>query len=250
MYPKIEPIVVLSKQNLTTARKGKELLDPIFPIWLTLQSGQEKIIRFSTYIEIFGDRMRHQNGHEHRCSVCLLFTDAMIRMRQYCQLDELLLTRCINHHDEPEGISKIDKPAPEKTDADDLDEYLIFEKLYRPLGNTVWTELQKAFLLQFCLSNPDCFPDDAREVMRHLATDHKNEALFFDAVQRFDYLLYAFECFAEGGVLEILHKVSNSQCDKLDEIAGLLPALQKVVWTQERAVFFKQFKDQLTLELK
>jgi hypothetical protein len=169
----------------------------------------------------------------------------MIRIRPYCQLDELLLTRCINHHDEPEGIMEIDKPAPLKVDADDLNEYLVFEKLYSPLGLDVWAELRDAFLLQFCLANPACFPEDAREVMSYLALAKRREALFFDGVQRMDYFFYALECYAEHGIMSILIDVARGQIVKLDKIAEELPGFRETIWTPAVEIYFRNFAEQL-----
>ena len=215
-------------------------LGPAFRPWFMLQSrpGQEKIIRFGQYVEEFGPRIREQDGHEHRASVSFLFTYAMMKLRKHVALDEGLLLRCINHHDEPEGIIGKDVIAPTKTDKDDLEEYLAFESIYSELGDDVWPELQRAFLLQFCLTNPACFPDDARTIMGALAKEKRNEALFFDGVQRIDYLYYAYECHLRG-VHKILHGVAVRQVEKLDRIAQELPGFQKELWTARVSLFFK-----------
>jgi len=164
----------------------------------------------------------------------------MIEIRPFVKLDELLLTRCIEHHDEPEGVLGTDVPVGLKQVSDDLIEYLIFEELYKPLGPVVWTELQRPFLLQFCLDIPECFPEDAREIMSQLAKENLHDALFFQGVQMYDYLFYAFECFAEHGIAEIMDDVSANQVPKLDKIASQLPGFRKVVWTEERRHFFMQ----------
>ncbi|MFA6432768.1 MAG: hypothetical protein WCV82_03085 [Candidatus Paceibacterota bacterium] len=226
----------------------KCVLGPSYRTWRRLQHGQEKITRFNRYLDVFGHKMRHQNGDQHRASVCFLFTDAMIRMSEYCELDQLLLTRCINHHDEPEGITGIDTPCIHKTDNDDLVEYLVFACLYEQQGPLVWKEMQRSFLLQFCLTNPACFPDDARQVMADLARTRRHEALFFEGVQRVDYLYYAYECFAEHGIVRILHEVANNQLDRLDTIADQLPGFRQVVWTAERSDFLNRFVVLMTPE--
>ncbi len=217
------------------------IFGPSYVAWRKLQHGQEEIIRFGKYREHFEGVMRHQNGHEHRCSVSFLFQVMMARIRPYCALDELLLTRCINHHDEPEGISKTDLPANLKTDLDDLNEYYIFERLYEPIGDVFWKEMRRAFLLQFCLKNPPCFPADAKRVMEELARHNRDEALFFDGVQRLDYMYYALECFHERGIVRILKEVSEHQIDALDRIAKELRGFGKVVWTPEMSDYFRTF---------
>ncbi|MGC9605422.1 MAG: hypothetical protein ABSF56_01545 [Minisyncoccia bacterium] len=164
-------------------------------------------------------------------------------MRPYCRLDELLLSRCVSHHDEPEGIRIIDLPADIKTDEDDLKEYLVFRRLCGPLGVAVWRELERSFLLQFCLRNPACFPEEARLVMTDLAEHRRNEALFFDGVQRLDYMYYAYECYVEHDIIRILVEVARNQIVELDAIAAELPGFDKVVWTLNLRDYFKGFVD-------
>lgn len=220
------------------------VLSPYYRTWRTLQSGhgpngatrpdQSQVIRFNRFLPQHGERMRHQNGHEHRASVCFLATVFMIEMRRYTKLDELLLTRAFSIHDEPEGVIGIDHPATEKKDEHDLEEYLIFERLYKDSGNYVYKEMQYAFLLQFCLKIPQCFPGDAIFVMTMLARNRQTEALFFQGVQMMDYLFYVYEQWIENGISEILDEVSSHQVPKLDCIAAELEGFEEVVWTPER----------------
>ena len=218
----------------------KCILGPTFDVWSRLQHGQEKIIRFGIYHKRFPHVLRKQNGHEHRCSVGFLFMESMIKIRPFIKLDELLLTRCIELHDVPEGITGIDLPSPNKKDCNDLQEYMVFKELYKPLGRDVWTEARRCFLLQFAVANPKCFPEEARLVMQELYEKHFHEALFFDGVQRLDYLYYAYEGFAVHGNETILNEVSSNQFDRLERISKLLPGFRRVIWTNERRNFFGQ----------
>jgi hypothetical protein len=213
-----------------------------YGVWLKLQSGQENVIRWGPFLNSpkIGRRIRRQNGHEHRCSVVFLAIRWLIAIRPYVTLDELLVTWCFENHDVPEGISGIDTPAPLKTDSDDLKEYLIFQELCRPLGKSEWLELERSFLLQFAIENPSCFPAHARKVMDALAKEKRNEALFFDGVQRFDYLHYALECLVERNVPDVLATISPRQCEKLDSIAKELPGFSEVIWIPRRAKFFRK----------
>lgn len=219
------------------------VLQPAFAVWLKLQSGPEMIIRFGDYVNnpAFGARIRHQNGHEHCCSVGFLSDFYLIKIRKICQLDEALIGRCFRVHDIPEGIIELDVAAPIKTDQDDLREYLTFESLMKPLGSQMWAEQQKAFLLQFCLKNPACFPKDARKIMSKLARTKKNEALFFDGVQRLDYVFYAYECHANHDATMVLEEVLGDQFPKLENIRKQFPEFGKVAWTAQKRKFFSQF---------
>ncbi|HEY4503612.1 MAG TPA: hypothetical protein VJJ28_00680 [Candidatus Paceibacterota bacterium] len=217
------------------------ILGYTYNLWRRLQSGQEKVIRFGKYHERFAGQIREQNGYEHQCSVLFLFTYFLIHIRPYIKLDELLLTRCASIHDVAEGISGIDLPAPSKTDNDDLKEYHIFTRLYRPLGKEMWDEMQRAFLLQFALKNPSCFPPEARRVMEDLSAKNCHEALFFDGIQRFDYLYYAYECKQERGISTLVKEVTENQFHLLENIAKELPGFSKVVWTTKVRNYFRAF---------
>jgi len=231
--------ILNSMRPLTISPGG--VLGHSYYVWRRLQHGQEKIERFSKFFPQFGHQMRHQTGHEHRCSVGFLFDHFMILMRPHIKLDEALLIRCINHHDEPEGILGVDTPAPEKKDLNDLREYIAYEDLCSPLPESVWKELQRAYLLQHCLKNPECFPSDAREVMAGLKESYRNEALFFQGVQDFDYFYSGYESYVEGGVTDVLLDVAKNHLAILDEISSELPGFSQVVWTPKRRSFFKQF---------
>jgi len=212
-----------------------------FFVWRRLQHGQEKIERFNKYFPRFGHLIHHQTGHEHQCSVTFSVDYWMILMRPYVRLDELLLSRDFRSHDISEGITGEDKPGVTKTDKDDRREYLVFEKLMKPLGNEYWKEAQRAFLLQFCLKNPECFPEDARVVMADLAAGNREEALFREGIQEFDYFYSAYEFWVESGVHEILYDVARHYMESLDAIAAELNGFKEVVWTPERRAFFVEF---------
>lgn len=234
-------------EDLFAPRVGGAL-EPQCRVWLTLQGGtnhkgddrpnQNKIIRFNRFLSKLGHRMRLQNGYDHRASVQAVATECMIDMSSYVRLDQLLITRAFNHHDEPEGILGVDHPATEKKDVHDLEDYVIFEKLYRSMSAKVWAALQEAFLLQFCLTNPSCFPDDARQVMAWLARDHRHDALFFQAIQQYDYLLYGYDQLVNRGIVEIINEVSRNQMGSLDAMREELPGFREVVWTPERRKIF------------
>jgi len=222
-------------------QKTNNVLDPIFPVWFALQHGQEKIVRFGPFHDEFPHKLRKQNGHEHRCSVGFLFMVAMIKIRSYVLLDELLLTRCIELHDVPEGITGIDRPSPSKKAKHDLHEYLVFRDLYKPLGREIWLEARRCYLLQFALTRPTCFPHDARKVMDELHAKNYHEASFFDGVQRLDYLYYAYECHRKHRVTAVIKDVSRNHFVHLEQIAKSLPGFRQTIWTYELSQFFGKF---------
>ncbi len=217
------------------------VLGPSLDVWHRIQSEQDKIVRFSGHTKRFGHRIRWQNGYEHQCSVTVLCTEFLIRLRPYVTLDELLVTRCFLLHDIPEGLLQRDILAPLKKKKDDVDEYLAFKKLFQLLGTMVWSELERAFLLQFALDDNNLFPSEALAVMADLRKNRRNEALAFDGIQSMDYIYYAEECCDRGDVSVVLEEVVTNQWEKMNRIATLLPGFPDVVWTPERRKYFSKY---------
>ncbi len=232
----------ISKKPKKIRAKKNHILGHTYIVWLKLQKGQEKILRFAKHRKEFREQIRAQNGHEHCVSVNHLATETMIRMRRYgALLDELILTRAWELHDKSEGILGYEVIAPNKKDEDDLREYLAFERVYKKLGKRVWPEYQRCFLLQFALKNPSCFPQEARDVMADLARRYRNEALFFQGVQYVDYLFYAYECFREYGICEVIEDITRNSFVHIDAISSELIGFDKVLWTPRRRKYFAQF---------
>lgn len=202
-----------------------------FRVWLTLQSGQERIIRWSRFLAKF-PFLRKQTGHDHRCSIYFLCSSHLVLIRDYVHLDEALILDCCSVHDEAEGLLMVDVPANIKKDTDDLAEYLAFRDMYHPLGPKIWRAKQMSFLLQTCVNNPECFDNDAREVMSMLAKTKRFEALFFKGIEMLDYLYYAVEG-SDAGAHGLVQEVATHHVHKLDEIAEEVPGFERVVWTPE-----------------
>ncbi len=225
----------------TFLKPSPTVLGHTLAVWRSLQDGgQASITRFSGHTRRFGYRIRKQNGYDHLCSVTYLCTQILIELRPYIALDEMLVSWCFQFHDVPEGLLRRDILAPVKKQDDDLDEYLAFERLFRPLGPATWEVLQRCFLLQFVLEKTDIFPVDARAVLDELRKNRLKEALVFDGIQRYDYLFYSEEC-AEVGTSQVLEDVIPNQIPKLDRIARELPGFKEVVWTPQRRSYFKKY---------
>ena len=220
------------------AKKDNNILGHTYSVWRRLQYGQEKILRFAQSRKESKKKLRVQNGHEHCVSVSLLSTDTMIRLRPYVKLDELMLTRAFELHDKAEGLIGSEVLAPVKKDENDLEEYIDFEKVYKNLSTLVWKEAQRCFLLQFVLTNPKCFPTDARKVMSGLARSHYNEALFFQGVQHIDYLFYAYECFCDHGEKMVIKEVMKHSIAMLERVSDELPGFNKILWTPKIKNYF------------
>jgi hypothetical protein len=157
------------------------------------------------------------------------------------ELAEMLVDNGVRYHDTSEGILKFEVIATLKTDLDDLREYLTFRKHFRPLGRVVWPEMRRAFLLQFALTNPSCFPGEAREVMADIANRNRREALCFQGIQELDYIYYAYECYREHKISFVISDIIANRLKQLDMVAKELPGFAEEIWTRKRRQFFLKF---------
>lgn len=214
---------------------------PLIEAWKTPQVGLDEVPRWKKYIDK-GEGVRRQNSLQHSLSITILVAIMRARLRIYLPfLDWLLVTTAVAIHDVGEGIIKKDTHYIDKTLEGDLAEYLAFRRHYEPLGNGVFSPLHRAFLLQFARKNPEIFPDDARQIMGDLAREHLMEAFMFDAIERWDYLLYAFEQYHERGNKKILVQVLRNNIAAIQDISRNLEGFSTEIWTPELDLWTKNF---------
>lgn len=58
-------------------------------------------------------------------------------------------------------------------------------------------------------------------------------AYAFEAIERWDYIMYALEQWTRHGNPTFLVKTLRNQMDRLDNLAGILPGFSIEVWTPE-----------------
>ncbi len=216
------------------------VLLPHLDAWLTPQVGLDEVPRWKKYIDK-DQGVRLQNSLQHSLSITILGSMMMARLRPYGNIDSGFVVISLALHDVGEGILKKDTLYIDKTAEQDLNEYLAFRRHYEPLGNPVFPVLNEAFLLQFARKSPDIFPEDARQVMTHLAKYYLPEALMFDAVERWDYVLYAIEQYHKRGNEKILVQVLRTQAPLLDQLAKEISGFGEEIWTQEIGSWARAF---------
>lgn len=207
-------------------------------VWKSGQIGLPQVIRWDGYVQdAEHGGARTQDTLAHSYSLTML---GLILMEQLpLTVDKHLMTTSFLVHDHGEGELGRDILYAQKTEQGDLDEYLAFKKRFSILGDT-YSFFERAFLIQFALKAPTSFPPDAQRIMQTLEKENGTECLFFDAVERFDYLLYALEQYEERGNTRILVHVLRKQLPHLSRLAGALPAFSNT-WTPNTESLCKAF---------
>ncbi|MFA4975377.1 MAG: hypothetical protein WC839_02900 [Candidatus Paceibacterota bacterium] len=216
---------------------NSSIIGKFMPIWISSQEDLSKVIRWADRLnDGIGKRMirqttlKHQHSFALFCSASIICLQPHIEMAFRKKLDANLLKDAVEMHDLGEGLTlKGDIPAPCKTDLDDLNEYLAVEKLYSDMPKIVWNELGYAFLLQFAIKNPSCFPERARILMEKIKKDHYYEALTFQALEKFEYLFYPKWMLKRHPYLLVW--VMRGNLKKYREFAEKLPGFRQEIFT-------------------
>lgn len=166
--------------------------------------------------------------------ICNLF---IVIFRQYLPpFDEHLLREAVRVHDFGEAIHHEqghDVILDNKRDEHDRDEYLRFiqylEQVY-PKMETLQREMKRAFLLQFCLKGDPLLPVD---IMEELKRHHRTEALLFEAIERWGYLLYALEQYRLYKNSTVLLNVIKNNRPSFNRLSKVLPGFAEEIWEQE-----------------
>ncbi|MDP2838082.1 MAG: hypothetical protein Q8O53_02295 [Candidatus Moranbacteria bacterium] len=210
-------------------------------VWTSGQVGLPKVPRWSKYHEDGHSMVRRQDSLQHSYSITVLGKVFCYKLRPHVCLDEGLLQNALLIHDHGEGEIQYDTHYIDKTEQGDLIEYKAFTKCYSVFPTDLFCEFQRAFLLQFALKCPASFPTGACIVMDQLAATKKTECLAFDAIERWDYVLYALEQFLERGNEKILLQVMRHQKPHLDRLVGELPGFGDEIWTVSIRQWFDGF---------
>lgn len=180
-------------------------------------------------------RGRKQNVLQHSNSLGLLGETILIMIEDELSrpLDSRLLQLCFKVHDLGEPLLKRDVCALDKKDSDDADEYEAFSKKIKDLPEKVQEKYKEAFLLQFCFgANHSYFSVEAAAIMDRLWIEKKDEAIFFKAVENFEYISFAIEQAIKREDFDYYITVCRNQFEKFDAYVELLPALG-LVWDGE-----------------
>lgn len=220
----------------------KLLWNDVLSVWTSCQVGLPQVTRWSKYYQENGQiRARKQDSLQHSHSIDILGHIFCHKIRGYISLDEILLLKALAIHDHGEGILLFDTHYVDKSEDGDLQEYNAFVSSYHVFSEELFEEFHRAFLLQFALKNPASFPLEARVIMVELARTNKLECLAFNAIERWDYVLYALEQFLFYGNVKILVQVLRHQMSHLDRLAKDLTGFGEQIWTSSVCSWFSEF---------
>lgn len=206
----------------------------IIDVWKSGQISLPGVIRWSKYSNTEKDGgARVQNSLQHSYSLTILGRVITHKLKPYVSIDESLLMTALLVHDHGEGEIQKDTLYIDKTVKGDVDEYIAFQKRYGSLGVDLYAEFERAFLLQFALKDSSAFPVSARDIMKDISSQNRNECLMFDGVERIDYLLYAVEQYMDRSNEKILVQTLRHQVSHLDRLAGELTGFGEAIWTQD-----------------
>jgi hypothetical protein len=220
-------------------------LIPLIEAWQTPQTGLASVARWAKYRK--GEPgVRHQDSLQHSFSIVLLGMMVLAQLRKHGNnLTEELILKALAVHDIGEGEIQRDTHYIDKNPDGDIAEYLAFRERYVKLDPVVFNELHRAFLLQFASKTPwDGFPPDARVILNNIRQYFHMEILTFEAIERWDYVLYAFEQYHERQNAKILVQVLRNQMRHLDLLAQLIPGFREADWTYELEQWCMAFVDQ------
>lgn len=155
-------------------------------------------------------------------------------------LDFVLVKLDVQVHDVGESVIGKDTPFINKKDEIDALEYVAFMDFIKDLPLEVIIKFERAFLLQFCLKDPNIFPERARPIMAELKEHHSAEAMIFAALERLDYILFAYEQFVNIGDNIILTHVLRNQLSEMEHYAKEIPGFNEI-WTPEMNEWAKTF---------
>ncbi len=155
-------------------------------------------------------------------------------------------------HDYGEGIRGKYVLYKDRKDEDAANEFAAFqERMSKNMTPSTFASFERDFLIQHCLKNETAralFPNRARKVMAELARERRVEALLFDAIERWDYVIYAVEQYQSYDNLQILAETLQHQCHHLDRLAKELdetvPVFGEQIWTPKIRTFCQQIIDE------
>lgn len=204
-------------------------------VWTSGQTMLPKVLRWKKYLDQPPSGVRPQNTLQHSYSLALLMSLALGRLRTYHpQLDEPLLLLAALIHDHGEGELGSDTHYIDKSATGDQAELRMFEMRFMRLSRSDFARCLQAFLLQFAARDTfGEFPTNTQAILRMLSQKRMPEALIFEGIERYDYVLYAAEQYQRRGNTIVMVQVLRNQVARLDRIAELVPGFGLVVWSPE-----------------
>ncbi len=212
-----------------SARPLPKSHQPLFDVWLSGQVMLKDVLRWKAWVNVQGTRP--QSTLQHTYALIMLTINFVDRLQPFVKLNLELLIRAVAIHDHGEGELHRDVLLKDKTDHQDLQEYLAFVERYKDLPG--FPKFRTAFLLQFAEKRPANFPPIALETFKSLINHCPREIAAFQALENLDYLLYAVEQRLIMDNRDCLAQVLLNARPILDRLSPQLPGLKSTFWTPE-----------------
>ena len=193
--------------------------------WSRPQQSLSKVIRWKKYVK---RGSRPQDTLQHSYSFALFALCLFPRLRAYVSFDETLILKAVLLHDIGEGEINADMLYIDKSHNGDVAECAAFLNRF---GNSFGEEGREAFLLQF--ATKAAHMAHYQDELYHLLGRRQVESLVFEAIERFDYLLYALEQWIERKKVKILVQVLRNQVPHFDRLCLKLPGFREELWTSD-----------------
>jgi len=213
-------------------------------VWTMTQRLLPTIVRWDKYLRGPGiKKPRTQDSLQHSYAATLLAVMMHEKLRNHCDLDIELLLLAVLVHDTGEAEKGSDTLYIDKTPQDDVLEYEGFLERFKTLEPKIFKVFQRAFLLQFA-DKPAVWallPDDEQMIASWLRTHKPLEILAFDALERWDYIMYPLEHFKNTGDPVILLQVLRHQMSHMGRLVDELPGFGDEIWTHEVHAWAERF---------
>ncbi|MBT6254231.1 hypothetical protein HOI83_03310 [Candidatus Uhrbacteria bacterium] len=213
-------------------------------VWTMTQRLLPTITRWDKYLRGLGIKHpRTQNSLDHSYSATLLSVMMLSKLTKYVNLDWALLIIAVLVHDTGEAEKGSDTLYIDKTPDDDALEYRYFTERFMELEPLMFGVFQRAFMLQFA-GKPKVLallPENAQRIARDLRERNPLEVLAFDALERWDYMMYPLEHFSNTGDHVMLLQVLRHQIPHMGRLVDGLPGFGEEIWTHEVHAWAQEF---------
>lgn len=184
------------------------IFQQMFELWLASQHPLDEVIRFSRFVER-NPKLRKQSTLHHQHSVCMAIMPVLFNLKKkyYPKLNTELMKDAFQLHDLPEGLllQKNDVSVVSKRAHHDLEEHLAFEQKihhFKDSDPDLYKHFLGSYLLQFAHKKDDylsIFPEEAMDIIHNLRGKYPYEVALFPALEKWEYLFYAYEGYIHHG---------------------------------------------------
>lgn len=186
-----------------------------------IRKGFTKIIRWQKFVHHLP--IRSENLVEHTIDtalIALIVSEVVDLESPELKLDKHRILACALLHDVPE-VRTGDIAYAEKKATHEIDEALAFRSMFRAMPEHLRRRLEHSFSLQSGL---------VAKTLENEISCPTPEALVFEFVERFGYLLFALEQFREDiHSFPLLTHVLQLQTERLVSLISALPALGQIL---------------------